>query len=224
MRPKGLQQSEKWPLKGLHELTYHGAQHRSSHLKSTSTLQEIDSTANLKASTRRVGCAAILSRDGGWWAPFSHSPSALLKPVGAFFSHPLAGVISTLQPGSAILTKTLILLNLELPSLFPTLDLCFLCLGWAPSLCSLSTVLQSVSISQRGGFICIWCLVFVGAAHRMPLDHLALEAWGLTFLGARGLSQSETVLGRLLPPGHCKNSLLKHTHRVSEKEAYLLVQ
>ena len=178
MRPKGLQQSEKWPLKGLHELTHHGAQHRSSHLKSTSTLQERDSTANLKASTRRVGCAAILSRDGGWWAPFSDSPSALLKPVGAFFSHPLAGVISTLQPGSAILSKTLILLNLEVPSFFPTLDLFLLFLVGSIFVLSLSlsAVLQSVSISRRGGFICIWCLVFVDAAHRMPLDHLALEA------------------------------------------------
>ena len=66
--------------------------------------------------------------------------------------------------------------------------------------------------------------VFVAATQGKPSDHLALEAGGLVFLGPMGLTIGETVLGRLPLPGHCTDSKLKHTPRLSEKEAYMLVQ
>ena len=53
-------------------------------------------------------------------------------------------------------------------------------------------------------------LVFVAATQGKPLDHLALEAGGLEFLGAMGLTIRETVLGRLPLLGHCADRRLKH--------------
>ena len=64
----------------------------------------------------------------------------------------------------------------------------------------------------------------MAATQGKPLDHLALEAGGLEFLGAMGLTIRETVLGRLPLLGHCADRRLKHTPCLSEKEAYRLVQ
>ena len=67
-------------------------------------------------------------------------------------------------------------------------------------------------------------LVFVAVTQGKPLDRLALEAGGLEFLGAMGLTVRETGLGRLPLPGHCADRRLKQTPSLSEKEAYMLVQ
>ena len=59
----------------------------------------------------------------------------------------------------------------------------------------------------------------MAATQGKPLDHMALEAGGLEFLGATGLTIRETVLGRLSLLGHCVDHRLKHTPCLSEKEA-----
>lgn len=68
-------------------------------------------------------------------------------------------------------------------------------------------------------------LLFVAAVQGIPLDHLALEARGACVPDSHGtVSIKETIHGRLPPPGHFKDSRLKHNPSISEKEAYLIVQ
>lgn len=67
--------------------------------------------------------------------------------------------------------------------------------------------------------------VFAAATQGAPLDHLALEARGSCIPGSHGTRTiRDSVLGRLLPSGHCTDSRLKHTPSLAEKEAYLLVR
>lgn len=69
-------------------LTCPSAQRKRSHLKSTQILCERDPFVNLKLSLEGQEPARILSRDGGWQVPFSHSSSTLLKPAAVFFLFP----------------------------------------------------------------------------------------------------------------------------------------
>ena len=67
----------------------------------------------------------------------------------------------------------------------------------------------------------LW-VIFVVITQEIFLDHLALEnkeAYVLRFHEI--LTIRQTVLGRVLPPGHC--SRLKYISSCSMKEAYLLV-
>lgn len=67
-------------------------------------------------------------------------------------------------------------------------------------------------------------LVFAAATQRIPLDCLALVAREACVPGSHEtVTIVETVLSRLPHPGHRTDTRLKHSPRLSVKEAYLLV-
>lgn len=89
--------------------------------------------------------------------------------------------------------------------------------------CHLCTLFCDTSISKRGVFIDVWCPSFCSCSPGDTLDLLALEARGACISGShRTITISETVFGRLLPPGPCTESRLKNTRAVSVKETHLL--
>lgn len=66
--------------------------------------------------------------------------------------------------------------------------------------------------------------VFGAAAQGIPLACLALVARGASIPESQGtITITEIVLGQPPPPGHCADSRLKHTPRLSVKEACFLV-
>ena len=66
--------------------------------------------------------------------------------------------------------------------------------------------------------------VFLSVNQGMPLDCLSLVANGAFIHGFHGtVTNGETVLSWLPPPGNSADSRLKHTPSLYGKEAYLLV-
>lgn len=67
--------------------------------------------------------------------------------------------------------------------------------------------------------------IIMAITWEMPLSHLAQEARGFVFLGLMGISQSETLLDRLLSPRHSLHSKeIKIYCSLSEKEVSWFVQ
>ena len=73
-------------------------------------------------------------------------------------------------------------------------------------------MLQSTSVSWREALhasvalVFMTALVLMTATQGIPPDCLALVAMGACISSPIGLWQSETILGRLLPPRPCKGS------------------
>lgn len=69
---------------------------------------------------------------------------------------------------------------------------------------------------------CVWCPGFFHPADALLL--LCSRGQGLCVPGLHGtIIIGETVIHRLLPPGHCTNSKLKPILSLSVKEAYFIV-
>ena len=75
----------------------------------------------------------------------------------------------------------------------------------------LALFLSSVMLLE-GRTTCVWYLVFAADTQRVPLDFLALVVRGACVSGSyRTRGKGGTVLGRILPPGCCTDSRLRHT-------------
>lgn len=170
---------------------------RSRHLKSTQTLCQSVSFANLKSSAWGSGiCWDTLQEWRCWWVPFLHCLSTSLKLARAFiivfiFLHqiPSSCSPSTMLRSAAISQQRV----LHMPG---------------------------TPIFTSGGSD------FVTGDCRMPLDyHLALESKKACVLRSYStVIMGGTVLGWLPPSEHRTDSQLKYAPHLSEKEAYLLVK
>lgn len=86
-----------------------------------------------------------------------------------------------------------------------------------PSLRSLLP--YSTAVSPRGELLNMFgALVFAVSAQGTPFYHQVLEARGACIPVSQGSEIiGETVLGRLLPLGHCTDHRLKHPQSLSER-------
>ena len=81
------------------------------------------------------------------------------------------------------------------------------------------------SVSHQRVFIYAWSPgIFMTADQEVILVHLALEARRICIPGSYGTVTIWERFGRLPPPGHCRESRLKHIPSLSVKETMLVLE